>query len=86
MSAARPAQSRQKARPSSGAISAGWNRWRPRLAWGLSIVGGVLFVVGNIGARAGFAVLPFDPHHVYAQFGGAGLAIIRLMWATGDRK
>jgi hypothetical protein len=60
MSAARPAQSRQKAR--RGAIPAGWHRWRPRLAWGLSIVGAVLFVVGNIGARAGFAVLPIDPN------------------------
>jgi hypothetical protein len=86
MSAARPAQSRQKARARRGAIPAGWHRWRSRLAWGLAIVGTVLFVVGNIGARAGFAVLPFDPHHVYAQFGGAGLAIIGVMWANWDRK
>jgi hypothetical protein len=80
----RPAQSHNKARRATPA--AAWHRWRPRIAWGLSIVGAVLFVAGNIGARAGFAVLPFDPHHVYAQFGGSGLAIIGLIWATGDRK
>lgn len=86
MSVTRPAHSRQKAKARRGALPTGWHRWRPRLAWGLSIVGAVLFVVGNIVARAGFAVLPFDPHHVYAQFGGAALAIVGLWWATGDRK
>jgi hypothetical protein len=68
MSAARPAQSRQEAKARRGGIPAGCHGWRPRLGWGLSIVGAVPFIVGHIGARAGFAVLPFDPHHVYAQF------------------
>ncbi|MGH2789282.1 MAG: hypothetical protein ACRDJV_15500 [Actinomycetota bacterium] len=60
--------------------------WRARVAWGVAIVGAALFVAGNIGARAGITILPFDPHHVYAQFGGAALAIIGLVWATGDRR
>jgi hypothetical protein len=86
MSAARRARSRHKANARRAAPRAGWHRWRSRLAWGLAIVGAVLFVAGNIGARAGFTVLPFDPHHVYAQFGGGVLAIVGVMWATGDRK
>jgi uncharacterized membrane protein len=64
----------------------GWRIRRARLAWGVAIVGAALFVAGNIGARAGITILPFDPHHVYAQFGGAAMAIIGLVWATGDRK
>jgi hypothetical protein len=44
------------------------------------IVGGlVLFSMGNIGARAGIQTLPFDPHHVFQQFGGAVLLITGLM-------
>lgn len=42
------------------------------LAW----IGGILFVIGNIGARTGWVTLPFDPHHFYAQFGGAVLLLI----------
>ena len=43
------------------------------------IVGGVvLFLLGNIGARTGIVVLPFDPHHVFAQFGGAALFVLGL--------
>jgi hypothetical protein len=30
----------------------------------------VLFLLGNIGARSGIVLLPFDRHHVIAQFGG----------------
>ncbi len=41
-----------------------------------------MFLAGNIGARTGIVILPFDPHHVIAQFGGALLAIVGLMIAT----
>lgn len=54
--------------------------WRKRLGWPLAILGAVLFIAGNIGARTGFTLLPFDPHHVYAQFGGAAIGIVGLMW------
>ncbi len=42
-----------------------------------------MFLLGDIGARAGIVFLPFDPHHVIAQFGGAVIAIVGLLWATG---
>jgi hypothetical protein len=44
------------------------------------IVGSVLFVMGNIGARSGTVILPFDPHHIYEQYGGAVLAFTGLMF------
>ncbi len=44
----------------------------------------MLFVGGNLGARIGFEFLPFDPHHVYAQLGGALVAIVGVMWAIND--
>jgi hypothetical protein len=46
-------------------------------------IGGVLFLIGNIGARTGVVALPFDPHHIIAQFGGGLVAIVGLMVATG---
>jgi hypothetical protein len=52
--------------------------------WPLCAIGGVLFLLGNIGARTGIVFLPFDPHHVIGQFGGAILGIIGLIWATGS--
>jgi heme A synthase len=58
---------------------------RRRLGWPLCAIGGVLFLLGNIGARTGIVFLPFDPHHVIAQFGGALLLIIGLLWATGSQ-
>lgn len=58
-------------------------RWRKWLGWPLVAVGGVLFLLGNIGARTGIVFLPFDPHHVIGQFGGAILAVVGLIWATG---
>jgi hypothetical protein len=58
---------------------------RRRLGWPLCAIGGVLFLLGNIGARTGFVFLPFDPHHVIAQFGGGLLMIIGLLWATGSQ-
>lgn len=58
---------------------------RRRLGWPLCAVGGVLFLLGNIGARTGIVFLPFDPHHMIAQLGGAILLIIGLLWATGSQ-
>ncbi len=63
------------------------SRWQTRAGWTTAAIGLVLFLAGNLGARAGFEVLPFDPHHVYAQLGGAALAVIGAMWAiSGDRR
>lgn len=56
---------------------------RNRLGWPLFALGALLFLVGNITSRAGVVVLPFDTHHVVSQFGGAVLATVGLMWATG---
>lgn len=35
-----------------------------------------LFVASNLGARAGFSVLPFDPHHVVGQLTGPAFALL----------
>lgn len=59
--------------------------WRRRLGWPLCAVGGGLFLLGNIGARTGVVSIPFDPHHAIAQFGGALLGILGLIWATGSQ-
>jgi len=56
--------------------------WRKRLGWPLVAVGAVMFLLGNIGARTSLTFLPFDPHHVFAQFGGAVVLIVGLIWAT----
>jgi hypothetical protein len=45
----------------------------------LIIGGAVLFITGNIGARAGIVVLPFDQHHLIGQFGGAIALVVGLM-------
>ena len=45
----------------------------------MMVVGLVLFLMGNLGARTGIVFLPFDPHHIYEQLGGAALAITGLM-------
>lgn len=58
--------------------------WRTRIAWLTAVIGLVTFMAGNFGARIGFTVLPFDPHHVYAQFGGAAVAVVGVMWAISD--
>ena len=47
------------------------------LAW----TGGILFVLGNIGARSGWVILPFDRHHVFSQFGGMVLLLIGIALA-----
>lgn len=57
--------------------------WRKRLGWPLVALGAAMFILGNIGARTGITILPFDPHHVFAQFGGAVIAVVGLIWATG---
>ncbi len=57
--------------------------WRKRIGWIMVAVGLPMFLIGNIGARTGVVTLPFDPHHVIAQLGGALVAIVGLMAATG---
>lgn len=59
-------------------------RWQTRAGWIAAAIGLVMFLGGNLGARIGFELLPFDPHHVYAQLGGAVLAIFGVMWAIRD--
>jgi hypothetical protein len=57
--------------------------WRQRIGWPLAIIGLGLFLAGNIGARTGVTILPFDPHHMIAQFGGAVVAGAGVLIATG---
>jgi len=45
----------------------------------LIVAGSALFITGNIGARAGVMILPFDPHHLIGQFGGAIVLVVGLM-------
>lgn len=59
-------------------------RWAKALGWPLVVVGGILFLMGQIGARAGIVFLPFDRHHVFEQFGGALIAILGLIRATSQ--
>lgn len=40
------------------------------------IAGILLFAASSLGARAGFTVLPFDPHHMIGQLAGAGFALV----------
>ena len=53
--------------------------WSQRLALPLILVGALLFLGGQIGARTGLTFLPFDKHH-FAQFIGAAVAFRGLMW------
>ena len=59
--------------------------WRKRIGWPMVAVGAVLFLMGNIGARTGIVLLPFDPHHVLEQFGGALVLIMGIAWVGGKR-
>ena len=52
------------------------NRW---VAVPLIVAGGVLFLMGNIGARTGIHIVTFDPHHVIEQLAGAGFFFAGLM-------
>ena len=56
--------------------------WKRRVGWTMVAVGGVMFLLGNIGARTGIVFLPFDPHHVIGQLGGGLVAVVGLMVAT----
>lgn len=49
---------------------------RERVGWVLVLVGALLFVATSIGARTGWTVLPFDPHHIFGQFGGAAFVML----------
>lgn len=49
---------------------------RQRTGLVLLLVGLLLFVASNLGARAGFTLLPFDPHHVVGQFAGGAFALL----------
>lgn len=40
---------------------------KQRVGLTLLVVGLVVFVASNLGARAGFTVLPFDTHHALGQ-------------------
>lgn len=42
----------------------------------LLVVGILLFVASNLGSRAGFTVLPFDPHHIIGQVAGAAFGVL----------
>ena len=57
---------------------------RKRVGWILIVVGAIAFLGGNIGARTGLTFLPFDPHHVYAQLGGAVAVVSGLIVMTSD--
>lgn len=74
----RPVRPKPPVRPAQPASS-----WRKLLGWPMCAVGGLLFLLGNIGARTGIAFLPFDPHHVFEQFGGGLIGIFGLLTATG---
>ncbi len=41
-----------------------------------------MFLIGNVGARTGIVILPFDPHHVFGQVGGAIIGLTGVMIAT----
>jgi hypothetical protein len=59
-----------------------WAGLKRRAGWPLFALGVAVFLVSNIGARAGVQVLPFDRHHIIGQFGGAAAALTGLIWAT----
>jgi hypothetical protein len=41
---------------------------KQRVGLTLLLAGLALLALSNLGARAGFTVLPFDPHHAIGQF------------------
>jgi hypothetical protein len=52
------------------------------VGWSIAILGLVVFLIGNVGARTGIVIFPFDPHHVFGQVGGAIILITGLTIAT----
>ena len=64
---------------------------RPPIAWTrvggwiIAVLGAALFFTTYVAASAGFAVLPFDHHHVIGQLGGLMLAIAGISIATRRR-
>lgn len=76
-------RSQQQVHPVSARKDRTPSIWRRRIGWPLCFGGLALFLAGNIGARTGIVILPFDPHHVIAQFGGGVLAGAGLLIATG---
>lgn len=78
----RPQRIRRAKRPDPRASAA--RIWRKRIGWGLAVLGLLLFISGNLGARLGIVVLPFDQHHAIGQFGGAILGLIGVSVATKD--
>lgn len=54
-------------RPSRRCVARGRRTAKQWIGLTLVVLGLVIFVASNLGARAGFTVLPFDPHHVLGQ-------------------
>lgn len=81
-SSRKPSKRRGYSHPSPTPRKARASGWRKRVGWPLAIAGLLLFIVGNIGARTGIVLLPFDPHHILAQFGGAIVGVLGVIWAT----
>lgn len=63
-------------RPTRRRDPAGRQAIRQRTGVVLAVVGILLFIASNLGARIGFPVLPFDPHHSIGQLAGPALAVI----------
>ena len=59
--------------------------WTRVGGWIIAALGTALFVATYIAANAGFAVLPFDHHHIIGQVGGFILAIGGVSVATRRR-
>jgi hypothetical protein len=54
------------------------------VGWSIGVLGLVLFLIGNVGARTGIVILPFDPHHVFGQVGGAIIGFTGVMNAASQ--
>lgn len=78
----RPQRIRRARRPDPKAASA--RTWRKRIGWCMTIAGVLLFLSGQLGARLGVVIVPFDRHHVVGQFGGGALALAGLNVATKE--
>jgi hypothetical protein len=72
----KPTKPGSKTRPDTGANRRRLLTRAARIWPALAIVGGILFVLGNIGARTGWVIFPFDTHHLFTQWGGLLLLIV----------